>query len=469
MLSERDDPIIAIATPPGRGAVGVVRISGKQLGPFVQQLVKRALKPRQSHLVTLHDAQGDTIDQVLAVFFPAPHSYTGEDVLELQGHGGAVVLNMLVSHCLFLAKDAPADQPASLPHLRMARPGEFTERAYLNDKLDLAQAEAVADLIDAQTQAAVRSAGRSLEGEFSRRVDELAQALVHVRMQIEACLDFPEEDLDFIEQMQVQQQLIQLKEKLHALMAQAQQGRLLRDGLKLVIAGQPNAGKSSLLNALAGADVAIVTPVAGTTRDVLTQTIHIEGVPIHVLDTAGLRDEADADEIERIGMTRAWSHIEQADLVVLLDDLSRQHDTLYIQAQARLQEKMERSRTAHTPLLTVHNKLDMASGNGKTGICISAKTGEGLDALRERVLSLVGWQAGLNEGVFTARTRHVDALRSTLQHVDQALAWLALPAPALDVLAEECRLAHQSLSTLTGKFTPDDLLGEIFSRFCIGK
>ena len=469
MLSERDDPIIAIATPPGRGAVGVVRISGKQLGPFVQQLVKRALKPRQSHLVTLHDTQGDTIDQVLAVFFPAPHSYTGEDVLELQGHGGAVVLNMLVSHCLFLAKDAPADQPASLPHLRMARPGEFTERAYLNDKLDLAQAEAVADLIDAQTQTAVRSAGRSLEGEFSRRVDELAQALVHVRMQIEACLDFPEEDLDFIEQMQVQQQLIQLKEKLHALMAQAQQGRLLRDGLKLVIAGQPNAGKSSLLNALAGADVAIVTPVAGTTRDVLTQTIHIEGVPIHVLDTAGLRDKADADEIERIGMTRAWSHIEQADLVVLLDDLSRQHDTLYIQAQARLQEKMERSRTAHTPILTVHNKLDMASGNGKTGICISAKTGEGLDALRERVLSLVGWQAGLNEGVFTARTRHVDALRSTLQHVDQALAWLALPAPALDVLAEECRLAHQSLSTLTGKFTPDDLLGEIFSRFCIGK
>ena len=469
MLSERDDPIIAIATPPGRGAVGVVRISGKQLGPFVQQLVKRALKPRQSHLVTLHDTQGDTIDQVLAVFFPAPHSYTGEDVLELQGHGGAVVLNMLVSHCLFLAKDAPADQPASLPHLRMARPGEFTERAYLNDKLDLAQAEAVADLIDAQTQAAVRSAGRSLEGEFSRRVDELAQALVHVRMQIEACLDFPEEDLDFIEQMQVQQQLIQLKEKLHALMAQAQQGRLLRDGLKLVIAGQPNAGKSSLLNALAGADVAIVTPVAGTTRDVLTQTIHIEGVPVHVLDTAGLRDEADADEIERIGMTRAWSHIEQADLVVLLDDLSRQHDTLYIQAQARLQEKMERSRTAHTPMLTVHNKLDMASGNGKTGICISAKTGEGLDALRERVLSLVGWQAGLNEGVFTARTRHVDALRNTLQHVDQALAWLALPAPALDVLAEECRLAHQSLSTLTGKFTPDDLLGEIFSRFCIGK
>lgn len=469
MLSDRDDPIIAIATPPGRGAVGVVRLSGKQLGPFVQQLVQCALKPRQSHLVTLRDAQGDTIDQVLAVFFPAPHSYTGEDVLELQGHGGAVVLNMLVSHCLFLAQNPPANQPASLPFLRMARPGEFTERAYLNDKLDLAQAEAVADLIDAQTQAAVRSASRSLQGEFSKRVEELAQAMVHVRMQIEACLDFPEEDLDFIEHMQVQQQLQQLQDKLTGLLAQAQQGRLLRDGMKLVIAGQPNAGKSSLLNALSGADVAIVTPVAGTTRDVLTQTIHIEGVPIHVLDTAGLRDEAHADEIERIGMARAWSQIEQADVVLLLDDLSRQHDTLYTQAQARLQEKMEHSRTPHTTLLTVHNKLDMASGHGKTGMCISAKTGEGMDALRQRLLSLVGWQAGLNEGVFTARTRHVKALEHTLQHVNQALAWLTQPVPALDVLAEECRLGHQALSTLTGKFTPDDLLGEIFSRFCIGK
>lgn len=469
MLSEREDPIIAIATPPGRGAVGVVRISGQRLGPFAQQLVKRELMPRQSHLVTLHDAQGNTMDQVLAVFFPAPHSYTGEDVLELQGHGGAMVLNMLVSHCLHLAKEAFGSPPVSLPHLRMARPGEFTERAYLNGKLDLAQAEAVADLIDAQTQAAVRSAGRSLEGEFSRRVDELAQALVHVRMQIEACLDFPEEDLDFIEQMQVQQQLNLLKEKLLVLMAQAQQGRLLRDGVKLVIAGQPNAGKSSLLNTLAGADVAIVTPVAGTTRDVLTQTIHIDGVPIHVLDTAGLRDEADADDIERIGMTRAWSQIEQADVVLLLDDLSRQNDTPYTQAQARLQEKIERTRTAHTPMLTVHNKLDMANGISKSGVCISAKTGEGLESLREQLLSLVGWQVGRNEGVFTARTRHVDALGHTLQHVEQALAWLTHTSPALDVLAEECRLAHQALSTLTGKFTPDDLLGEIFSRFCIGK
>jgi tRNA modification GTPase len=307
MLSERDDPIIAIATPPGRGAVGMVRLSGKQLWPLVRQLAKRELQPRQSHLVSIRDAQGDTIDQVLAVFFPSPHSYTGEDVLELQGHGGAVVLSMLVSHCLWLAKQTDATLHALLPNLRMARPGEFTERAFLNNKLDLAQAEAVADLIDAHTQAAVRSAGRSLEGEFSRRVDDIAQALVHVRMQIEACLDFPEEDLDFIEQMQVQQQLQNLQDKLSDLLAQAQQGRLLRDGLKLVIAGQPNAGKSSLLNALAGADVAIVTPVAGTTRDVLTQTIHIEGVPIHVLDTAGLRDEADADEVERIGMTRAWS------------------------------------------------------------------------------------------------------------------------------------------------------------------
>jgi tRNA modification GTPase len=469
MLSERDDPIIAIATPPGRGAVGVVRLSGKQLGPMAQQLVKRELQPRQSHLVSIRDVHGQTIDQVLAVFFPGPHSYTGEDVLELQGHGGAVVLSMLVSHCLWLAKQTDSNQHALMPNLRMARPGEFTERAFLNNKLDLAQAEAVADLIDAQTQAAVRSAGRSLEGEFSRRVDELAQALVHVRMQIEACLDFPEEDLDFIEQMQVQQQLQHIQHQLTGLLSQAQQGRLLRDGLKLVIAGQPNAGKSSLLNALAGADVAIVTPVAGTTRDVLTQTIHIEGVPIHVLDTAGLRDEADADEVERIGMTRAWSHIEQADLVVLLDDLGRRQDPNYIQAQNRLHEKIERTRTAHTALLTVHNKIDTVDHAPQSGLCISAITGAGMPALREQLLLLAGWQAGLNEGVFTARTRHVEALVQTTEHVAQALALLTQTAPALDVLAEECRLAHQALSALTGKFTPDDLLGEIFSRFCIGK
>ena len=469
MLSERDDPIIAIATPPGRGAVGVVRLSGKQLWPLVRQLAKRELQPRQSHLVSIRDAQGDTIDQVLAVFFPSPHSYTGEDVLELQGHGGAVVLSMLVSHCLWLAKQTESTHHALLPNLRMARPGEFTERAFLNNKLDLAQAEAVADLIDAHTQAAVRSAGRSLEGEFSRRVDDIAQALVHVRMQIEACLDFPEEDLDFIEQMQVQQQLQNLQDKLSDLLAQAQQGRLLRDGFKLVIAGQPNAGKSSLLNALAGADVAIVTPVAGTTRDVLTQTIHIEGVPIHVLDTAGLRDEADADEVERIGMTRAWSQIEQADLVVLLDDLGRRQDVHYTEAQKRLHEKIERTRTAHTVLLTVHNKIDTVEKAPQGGLCISAITGAGMSALREQLLLLAGWQAGLNEGVFTARTRHIEVLGLTMEHLAQALVLLSHSAPALDVLAEECRLAHQALSALTGKFTPDDLLGEIFSRFCIGK
>jgi tRNA modification GTPase len=282
-------------------------------------------------------------------------------------------------------------------------------------------------------------------------------------------LDFPEEDLDFIEQMQVQQQLQNLQDKLSDLLAQAQQGRLLRDGFKLVIAGQPNAGKSSLLNALAGADVAIVTPVAGTTRDVLTQTIHIEGVPIHVLDTAGLRDEADADEVERIGMTRAWSQIQQADLVVLLDDLGRRQDVHYTEAQKRLHEKIERTRTAHTVLLTVHNKIDTVENAPQGGLCISAITGAGMSALREQLLLLAGWQAGLNEGVFTARTRHIEALGLAMEHLAQALVLLSHTAPALDVLAEECRLAHQALSALTGKFTPDDLLGEIFSRFCIGK
>lgn len=469
MLSERDAPIIAIATPPGRGAVGVVRLSGKGLARFAQRLTQLELQPRQSHLATIKDAQAQPIDQVLAVFFPAPHSYTGEDVLELQGHGGAVVMQMLVSHCLWLAEQAQPNGSSCLPGLRLARPGEFTERAYLNHKLDLAQAEAVADLIDAQTQAAVRSAGRSLEGEFSREIHGLTDALVNVRMQIEACLDFPEEDIDFVEQLQIKQQLLALQNKLANVLAQAQQGRLLRDGLFVVIAGQPNAGKSSLLNALAGADVAIVTPIEGTTRDVLNQTIQIEGVPVHVLDTAGLRDTTAVDDVERIGIARAWSHIEKADVIVLLEDLSRLGDPVYAQAQKQLRDRIEQVRAAHTQLLRVGNKVDAVGKPIPGQCCVSAKTGEGLQTLRENLLTLVGWTSDRHEGVFTARARHTHALQLAAVHLSEALAVLGHASPALEVLAEECRLAHQDLAALTGQFTPDDLLGEIFGRFCIGK
>ncbi len=469
MLALRDDPIMAIATPPGRGAVGVVRISGKHLKAFAESLCQQALTPRHAHLLALKDAQGQAIDQVLAIYFPGPHSYTGEDVLELQGHGGTIVMHMVMARCLALAQSTKPDSTPWLPHLRMAQAGEFTQRAYLNQKLDLAQAEAVADLIDANTEAAVRSAGRSMQGAFSDQVHALKAALVHLRVQIEACLDFPEEDLDFIKAMQVAEQLQSLLQHAAALTSQAKQGALLRDGLKLVIAGQPNAGKSSLLNALAGAELAIVTPIAGTTRDVLSQSIQMEGVPIHVLDTAGLRDHTQADEVEQIGMERAWAQIKQADIVLLLNDVARTDDA-YRQQQRQLQEDIEAVLPKHTSLLLVDNKCDMVTTTSSTkALQISAKKGLGLQALRTHILQLAGWQSSAQEGVFTARARHLEALAVVLQHLQAAQQMLNHPQPALDLLAEECRLAQQSLSSLTGEFSADDLLGEIFSNFCIGK
>jgi tRNA modification GTPase len=369
-----------------------------------------------------------------------------------------------------LAQTKNADNQALLPHLRMAQAGEFTQRAYLNQKLDLAQAEAVADLIDANTEAAVRSAGRSMQGAFSDQVHALKAALVHLRVQIEACLDFPEEDLDFIKDMQVAEQLQTLLAQTAALTAQAQQGVLLRDGLKLVIAGQPNAGKSSLLNALAGAELAIVTPIAGTTRDVLSESIQIEGVPIHVLDTAGLRDHQDADVVEQIGIERAWAQIKEADMVLLLNDVSR-HDAAYLQQQHHLQQAIEAILPKRTNLLLVDNKCDMLNSPSfdTNAVAISAKHGLGLDALRAKILQLAGWQTGAQEGVFTARARHLDALADVALHLQTANTLLKNTHPALDLLAEECRLAQQSLSSLTGEFSADDLLGEIFTNFCIGK
>mgnify|MGYP003338123616 FL=1 len=471
MLSRRDDPILALATPPGRGAVGVVRISGASLQLFVQQLAQRALNPRQATLLTLRDAHAQQIDQVLAIFFPAPHSYTGEDVLELQGHGGPAVLHMVLQHCLEVAQSGLMGKPC-LPNLRLAEPGEFTQRAYLNHKLDLAQAEAVADLIDAQTAAAVRSASRALVGEFSRQVHQLADRLLQTRMHIEASLDFPEEPLDLQAVGGIANGLREEIAQVQAVLQSAEQGRLLRDGLTVAIVGQPNAGKSSLLNALAGEEVAIVTPLAGTTRDVLHHTLSIEGVPIHVRDTAGLRDAALADDIERIGMNRAWAQLAQVDLVLLLNDLSRQHEADYAQAQQQLVAQVQTALSPHTVCLTVHNKSDIQHQphtRAADAIAISAKTGEGMDGLKARLLASAGWSSAAQEGVFTARKRHVNALQQVVVHLQQALDVLNEPLPAWDLLAEECRLAHHHLGALTGEVGADELLGEIFSRFCIGK
>jgi len=470
MLSERDAPIIAVATPPGKGAVGIVRISGKDLRTFANSLCNQCLEPRRSYLTDIRDDQGQTVDQVLALFFPAPHSYTGEDVLELQGHGGPVVLSMLLEHCMAFAHR----QSVGLAGLRLAQPGEFTQRAYLNQKMDLAQAEAVSDVIDAQTQAAVRGAGRSLVGAFSRQVETLQEQLLRVRMLVEASLDFPEEDIDFVTQADVAGQLRAMQEETRLLCARTRQGALLRDGMKMVIAGQPNAGKSSLLNALTGQDTAIVTPVAGTTRDVLTQTISIEGVPVHVVDTAGLRDVQSVDEVEKIGIARAWEQIKDADVLLLLHDLSRHNDAAYAAHQEALIEQLMQQKNSHSPLLHVFNKADLVTAvsefvGQQPTMCISAKTGQGVQALRASLLQSVGWLAEHQEGVFSARQRHVQALEKVQIHTAQALEVLQAPSPAFDLLAEELRCAQQQLSCLTGSMSADDLLGEIFSRFCIGK
>lgn len=475
MLARQTDPIVAIATAPGRGAVGIVRVSGKQIAGFVRHLLGKDLKPREATYLPFKDAKGAPIDHGLALYFPGPNSYTGEDVLELQAHGGPVVLQLLLARCLEAAQEGN-----SLPGLRLAEPGEFTQRAFMNDKIDLAQAEAIADLIDASTEAAARSASRSLSGDFSREIGELREALVHLRMLVEATLDFPEEEIDFLQKADAYGQLDALRDQLGQVLARTQQGALLREGIKVVIAGQPNAGKSSLLNALAGAELAIVTPIAGTTRDKVQQTIQIDGVPLHVIDTAGLRDSE--DEVERIGIARAWDEIAAADAVLFLHDLSRMGEAGYVADDLEIAHTLAGRIAPNIPVIDLWNKTDLAAPGvqmqtlaplvGRKGteqsLSLSARTGEGLDAVRQRLLQVAGWQSAA-EGLYIARARHVEALQAVGAHLEEAHAQLNVPGPALDILAEELRLAQTALNSITGEFTSDDLLGVIFSSFCIGK
>ena len=466
-LPRHQDPIVAIATAPGRGAVGIVRVSGRGLQALAQALCGKALNPREAIYTGFLDAQGTAIDHGLALFFPAPHSFTGEDVLELQAHGGPVVLQLLLARCLEASGQTVASGQPMLAHLRLALPGEFSERAFLNDKIDLAQAEAIADLIDASTEAAARSASRSLSGAFSHEIHQLRDALIHLRMLVEATLDFPEEEIDFLRKADAQGRLVRLQEGVEQVLSKARQGALLREGIKVVIAGQPNAGKSSLLNALAGAELAIVTAVPGTTRDKVQQTIQIEGVPLHVIDTAGLRDSQ--DEVEKIGIERAWHAISEADAVLFLHDLTRLGAAEYIASDADIARAMAQKLPQHITVVDVWNKADAApSAAPAQGIVLSAKTGAGLDALRQKLLLLAGWQPGA-EGVFTARARHVEALREVQSRLTMSALHLAQQAQALDLLAEELRLAQNALNAITGEFTSDDLLGVIFSSFCIGK
>jgi len=439
------DTIAAIATPPGRGGIGVVRLSGPDLKPFMQGLLGRDLRPRHAHRVRFLDAHGRVLDDGIALWFPAPHSFTGEHVLELQGHGGPFVLQGVLERCLELGA-------------RLAQAGEFSRRAFLNDKLDLAQAEAIADLIDAGSRQAARSALRALEGDFSREVNALKEALIQLRMLVEATLDFPEEDIDFLRQADAWGRLEAIAGQLEGVLASTRQGVLLRDGLDVVLIGQPNVGKSSLLNRLAGFEAAIVTDVAGTTRDTLREVIQIEGVPLHILDTAGLRDSADS--VERLGIERTWAAVAKADIALLLIDA--QHGV----GEA---ETAILGRLPGIPVLTLHNKIDLTGeapriGEDGSDIWLSARTGSGLDLLRARLLELAGWQQS-GEGVYMARVRHVQALTRARVHVRAARE----ADRQLELLAEELRLAHRALGEITGEFSADDLLGVIFAQFCIGK
>ncbi len=452
-MMTRKLPIIALATAPGKAGVGVVRISGPNLKSITNSLFQKELSPRQATLMTLRDADGQAIDQLIAIYFLAPSSFTGEDVLELQCHGGPRLLELVMKRCLELGKDNG---------LVIAEPGEFTLRAYLNNKIDLAQAEAIADLIDAQSEAAVRGAARSLQGAFSEDINELIEEITQLRILVESTLDFPEEEIEFLENALARERLAAVKTKLESLRDGAKQGKILRDGIQLVLAGAPNVGKSSLLNRLAGEEVAIVTPIAGTTRDRVKESITIEGVPIHIIDTAGLRSTSDT--VEAKGIERSWEAIRLADLVIFLTDPQSFDDGLREQILLEIPAKC--------PILEVINKSDLTKASSentsKEAILISAKTGAGLDALKREILEMVGWN-GPQEGAILARRRHLDCLERASEHIARSEQFAANGNNSLELFAEELFLAQNHLGQITGKLLPDDLLGKIFSQFCIGK
>ncbi|KPN16956.1 tRNA modification GTPase MnmE [Xanthomonas sp. Mitacek01] len=445
-MTQSNETIAAIATAPGAGGVGIVRLSGPAALPIARTLCgRRTLRPRHAHYARFLDADGAVLDDGLALAFPAPASYTGEDVVELQAHGSPIVLQQLLARCRTLGA-------------RLARPGEFSERAFLNGRLDLAQAEAVADLIAAGDDRAARAARRALDGVFSDRCDALAAELLHLRVYIEAMIDFSDEPIDALGGDEIARRLDALARSLSQLLAEAEQGRRLRDGLHAVIVGPPNAGKSSLLNALAGVDRAIVTDIAGTTRDLLHETLRIGGVELTLVDTAGLRSEGDA--IEREGMRRARAELQRADLALVVLD-GRDVAAGWAQVEDAIADVADR--------IVVHNKADLQAASTTAGdaLQVSARTGFGLDALRATLQSRLGGDTLAGEGTFTARQRHVDALRDAADAVDDARGTLA--AQHLELAAESLRIAHDAVGAITGRTLPDDLLGHIFSSFCIGK
>jgi len=450
------ETIAAQATAPGRGGVGIIRISGPEVKSVAQAILGKIPEVRKAEYLPFNDANQQALDQGIALYFKAPHSFTGEDVLELQGHGGPVILDMLLKEIL------------ALPKIRMAKPGEFSEQAFINDKLDLTQAEAIADLINSSSEQAARCALHSLQGDFSKLVNQLVESTIHLRMYVEAAIDFPEEEIDFLADEKVVKDLKKIITQVEAVQSQAHQGSIIREGMRVVIAGRPNAGKSSLLNALSGRDAAIVTDIAGTTRDVLSEQIHIDGMPLHIIDTAGLREST--DEVEQIGIERAWKEINQADRVLLMVDASENNgedpQKLWPEFFAKLPKNIG--------LTIIKNKADVnaistgySESNSLPTVTLSAKNGDGIPELKEHLKSIMGYQ-GSTEGGFMARRRHLAALEQAHHHLiiglDQLESYVAG-----EILAEELRLCQQELNKITGEFTNDDLLTEIFSSFCIGK
>jgi len=451
------DPIIAQATAIGKAGIGVVRISGEDLGFLLSKLFDRPVAPRVATLTHLRDENHQSIDQGLLIYFPAPHSFTGEDVIEFHGHGGVLVMNLVIQRFIELGKSL---------RLRLAKPGEFSERAFLNNKIDLAQAEAIADLIEANSVAAIKSANRSLSGVFSKKIDNLVAQLTHLRMLVEATLDFPEEEIEFLENANAAKQWQDIHDSLQAVLHASKQGALLKNGAFVVLAGAPNVGKSSLLNQLAQQEIAIVTPIAGTTRDRIREQIYLDGIPIQIVDTAGLRESH--DEVEKIGIERSWAAIGDADIILFLRDASNTDQTDSDLLLKEINTSLEFHDHQSIHLIEVWNKKDQANLQDENRLCISAKTGEGVENLKERLLQALGWEKH-SDNVILARQRHLNSLNLALDHIDQAKSYLSLGNASLELFAEELRLAQDKLGEITGKLLPDDLLGKIFSSFCIGK